>query len=65
LGNTALFLLNLFSHYRSTEISVYINLAHHRRGLGAVMLEEMLRIAKEMKLRSIIGKLNIYIKRER
>ncbi|KAI8876596.1 acyl-CoA N-acyltransferase [Backusella circina FSU 941] len=39
----------------SSEISVYINLAHHRRGLGAVMLEEMMRIAKEMKLRSIIA----------
>ncbi|KAL0080363.1 acyl-CoA N-acyltransferase [Phycomyces blakesleeanus] len=39
----------------TTEISLYIHLDHHRRGLGRVMLNEMIRIAKEMGLRSVIA----------
>ncbi|KAG1107718.1 hypothetical protein G6F42_016263 [Rhizopus arrhizus] len=39
----------------TTEISLYIHQEHQRRGLGAVMLKEMMRIAKEMNFRNIMA----------
>ncbi|KAI8379056.1 acyl-CoA N-acyltransferase [Radiomyces spectabilis] len=39
----------------SAEISLYIHKSHHRQGLGKVLLSEMIRIAQEMRLRSIIA----------
>ncbi|KAI8980855.1 acyl-CoA N-acyltransferase [Pilobolus umbonatus] len=39
----------------TTEISLYVHQQHHRRGLGAILLGEMLRIAEDMKLRNIIA----------
>lgn len=41
--------------YRTTEISLYIHQNYQRRGLGALMLKEMMRIGKEMNFRSIIA----------
>jgi RimJ/RimL family protein N-acetyltransferase len=40
---------------RTTEISLYIHQDHQRRGLGALMLKEMMRIGKEMRFRNIIA----------
>ncbi|KAI8062035.1 acyl-CoA N-acyltransferase [Thamnidium elegans] len=39
----------------TTEISLYIHQNHQRRGLGRLMLTEMLRIAIEMKFRNLIA----------
>ncbi|KAI8081821.1 acyl-CoA N-acyltransferase [Gilbertella persicaria] len=39
----------------TTEISLYIHQAHQRRGLGSVLLAEMLRIGKELKFRNLIA----------
>ncbi|KAG0976497.1 hypothetical protein G6F57_010161 [Rhizopus arrhizus] len=39
----------------TTEISLYIHQEHQRRGLGALLLQEMLRIGREMNFRSIIA----------
>ncbi|KAI8089907.1 acyl-CoA N-acyltransferase [Halteromyces radiatus] len=39
----------------TAEISIYININHHRRGLGRILLEEMIAIAEKMKLRSLIA----------
>ncbi|KAI8071017.1 acyl-CoA N-acyltransferase [Gongronella butleri] len=39
----------------SAEISVYIHVDHHRRGLGQLLLVELIRISEQMKLRSIIA----------
>ncbi|KAI7886860.1 acyl-CoA N-acyltransferase [Mucor mucedo] len=39
----------------TTEISLYIHQGHQRRGLGALMLTEMMRIAKAMQFRNIIA----------
>lgn len=40
---------------RTTEISLYIHQEHQRRGLGALMLKEMMRIGKEMKFRNLMA----------
>lgn len=34
---------------------MYIHPEHHRKGLGSVLVKEILCIAREMKFRSIIG----------
>ncbi|SAM04733.1 hypothetical protein [Absidia glauca] len=39
----------------TAEISIYIHVDHHRRGLGRLLLEEMITIAERMKLRSLIA----------
>ncbi|KAL9549894.1 hypothetical protein MBANPS3_004997 [Mucor bainieri] len=39
----------------TTEISLYIHQDHQRRGLGALMLKEMMRIAEEMSFRNIMA----------
>ncbi|ORE01385.1 acyl-CoA N-acyltransferase, partial [Rhizopus microsporus var. microsporus] len=39
----------------STEVSLYIHQQHQRKGLGGLMLKEMLRIAKDMQFHSIIA----------
>lgn len=41
--------------FRTTEISLYIHQDHQRRGLGALMLTEMMRIAKSMQFRNIMA----------
>ncbi|CAO3611845.1 unnamed protein product [Cunninghamella echinulata] len=40
----------------AAEVSLYIHENHHRRGLGRILLDELIDIAKKMKLRSLIGK---------
>ncbi|KAG1467206.1 hypothetical protein G6F56_004537 [Rhizopus delemar] len=39
----------------TSEISLYIHQKHQRKGLGATMLKELLRVGREMKFRSIIA----------
>ncbi|KAF7722252.1 hypothetical protein EC973_003502 [Apophysomyces ossiformis] len=39
----------------TTEISLYVHLDFHRRGLGRVMLKELIQIGRDMGLRSIIA----------
>lgn len=39
----------------TAEISLYIHQNHHRRGLGRILLDELIEIAKKMKLRSLIA----------
>ncbi|CAO3654088.1 unnamed protein product [Mucor hiemalis] len=39
----------------TTEISLYIHQDHQRRGLGALMLKELMRIGKEMKFRNLMA----------
>ncbi|KAI7865470.1 acyl-CoA N-acyltransferase [Spinellus fusiger] len=39
----------------TAEISIYIHLDHHYRGLGKTLLKEMIQIAQGMRLRSVIA----------
>ncbi|ORX62302.1 acyl-CoA N-acyltransferase [Hesseltinella vesiculosa] len=39
----------------AAEVSVYVDQNHHRRGLGRLLLEELIRIGQQMKLRSLIA----------
>ncbi|CAO3590534.1 unnamed protein product [Absidia cylindrospora] len=39
----------------TAEISIYIHVDHHRRGLGRLLLEELIAIAEKMQLRSLIA----------
>ncbi|KAI8137327.1 GNAT domain-containing protein [Fennellomyces sp. T-0311] len=39
----------------SVEITVYVHLDHHRQGLGRLLSTEMVRIAKQMKLKTVIA----------
>ncbi|CAO3611841.1 unnamed protein product [Cunninghamella echinulata] len=39
----------------AAEVSLYIHENHHRRGLGRILLDELIDIAKKMKLRSLIA----------
>ncbi|OBZ86268.1 L-amino acid N-acyltransferase MnaT [Choanephora cucurbitarum] len=39
----------------TTEISLYIHQAHQRKGLGSLLLTEMMRIGRELKFRNLIA----------
>ena len=40
---------------RTTMLAIYISSAHRRRGLGRVLVSELLNMAKKQKFKNVIG----------